>query len=79
MIGASPEEVREMAAAQGSLMEEAPHATGGGFFITKGNPTILYENGLPGMRRLDHQGPYIKYQVGKKVTRIPLQGNPALP
>lgn len=60
-------------------MEEAPHATGGGFFITKGNPTILYENGLPGMRRLDHQGPYIKYQVGKKVTRIPLQGNPALP
>ncbi|WP_285565235.1 RHS repeat-associated core domain-containing protein [Streptomyces sp. RTGN2] len=79
MTGASPEEVREMATAMGSKMEDAPHATGGGFFITKGNPTILYENGLPGMRRLDHQGPYIKYQVGKKVTRIPLQGNPALP
>jgi len=79
MIGASPEEVREMAVAQGSAMENAPHATGGGFFIMKGNPTILYESGLPGMRRLDHQGPYLKYQVGKKVTRIPLQGNPALP
>ncbi|WRZ95508.1 RHS repeat-associated core domain-containing protein [Streptomyces sp. NBC_01007] len=79
MTGASPEEVREMAAAQGSKMEDAPHATGGGFFIQKGNPTILYESGLPGMRRLDHQGPYLKYQVGKKVTRIPLQGNPALP
>ncbi|MFF2367787.1 RHS repeat-associated core domain-containing protein [Streptomyces sp. NPDC058122] len=79
MTGASPEEVREMAVAQGSKLEDAPHATGGGFFVQKGNPTILYENGLPGMRRLDHQGPYLKYQVGKKVTRIPLEGNPALP
>ncbi|RLV09080.1 hypothetical protein CTZ27_07850 [Streptomyces griseocarneus] len=78
MRGASVDEVMEMAQGDGWIREVSPSATGGGYVLRKGQPTILIEFGDPAMRRLDHQGPYLKYQMGKKPIRIPLEGNPAL-
>ncbi|MFE4637104.1 RHS repeat-associated core domain-containing protein [Streptomyces sp. NPDC056773] len=78
MRGATIGRVYELAQGDGFVKIDAPHATGGGFTLRRGAPTIILEFGKKGMRRLDHQGPYLKYQMGKKVKRIPLQGNPAL-
>ncbi|WP_327174878.1 sugar-binding protein [Streptomyces sp. NBC_01335] len=81
--GATPE---ELDALLGDLERtDAPHATGGGFrvripggvaVVENGDNTVV--NGVPKMNDITHRGPYIKFQIGKKVQRIPLAGNPAL-
>lgn len=81
--GATP---KELDAVLGDLeRSDAPHATGGGFrvripggvaVIENGDNTLV--NGVHKMTDVTHRGPYIKFQIGKRVQRIPLAGNPAL-
>ncbi|MBB5774985.1 RHS repeat domain-containing protein [Nonomuraea jabiensis] len=78
MRGASVEETLDLMKGDGWVKEPARAATGGGYVLRRGNPTILIENGDPAMRDIVHRGPYLKYQIGKQAVRIPLEGNPAL-
>ncbi|MFF4161094.1 RHS repeat domain-containing protein [Streptomyces sp. NPDC001678] len=79
MQGASIDEVMDLTKGDGWMRQDAPFATGGGIMLKKGNPTIILEYGDPVKSRdLLHKGPYLKYQMGKKPVRIPLEGNPSL-
>ncbi|GAA4887302.1 hypothetical protein GCM10023237_00490 [Streptomyces coeruleoprunus] len=81
--GATPEELEPLLA--GMERRKSTSATGGGFMVRIPGGAAVFEagnNAMEGgqyiMRDPLHRGPYVKIQMGKKVTRIPLAGNPTL-
>ncbi|MFD0203999.1 MULTISPECIES: WXG100-like domain-containing protein [Saccharothrix] len=76
--GATPEQVRETIP---DTWEERPAKKGDGTrFLNPDRPgeSIIIENGWPGHADPVHRGPYVKISKDGQVTRIPLEGNPAL-